>query len=283
MSQRVPRRRRWWPALLAVLALGAASACDQRAAFEQLIPAAEAAQGRQVFDQLQRRQFEPIEAMMSDRLRETGPTRPPLEQMATVFPGGSPTVARVVGAFTRTIDGVRFVELTHEYEFSGRWLLANVLFRQDGPGLVIERMQVVRTADSQERLNAFTFHGKGLLHYVMLVLVAITPVFVIAVFVLLLRTKVPRRKWLWAIAVLLGVGQVGFDWTSGRIGVQPFMVLVLGAAFVKGSPYSPLVLTWAAPIGAAVVLWKRRRWQAEAARRGPVVDPPPPPWSTGPA
>ena len=57
------------------------------------------------------------------------------------------------------------------------------------------------------------------------------------------------------------------------------MVLVLGAAFFKGAPYGPLILTWAAPIGAAVVLWKRRRWQAEAERRAPVVDPPPP-WST---
>jgi hypothetical protein len=274
------RGGKWRPALLAAIALAAASACDQRAAFERRIPVSEAAQGRQVFDQLQRRQFGPVEAMLSDRLREAGPSRPPLEQMAAVFTGGTPTVARVVGAFTRVVDGVRFVELTYEYDFSGRWYLATVLFRQDGPRRVIERMQVAPATDSQERLNAFTFAGKGVLHYTMLALVVATPVFITAIFVLLLRTTVPRRKWLWAIAVLLGIGQVGFDWTTGRIGVQPFMIQVLGAAFFKSGPYGPLTLTWAAPVGAAVVLWKRRGWREEAARRAQVIDPPPL-WSKG--
>lgn len=57
---------------------------------------------------------------------------------------------------------------------------------------------------SLETLNAFTFKNKGMLHIVFLILSIITPIFILTVLVICVRTKIKKRKWLWIIFILLG-------------------------------------------------------------------------------
>jgi hypothetical protein len=87
------------------------------------------------------------------------------------------------------------------------------------------------------------------------------PIVAIVMLVLVLRTTVPRRKWLWILAVLVGVGRVSFNWTTGEIGLQPFQALLLGAAWFQPF-YGPLILSASPPLGALAFLWRRRQWRA---------------------
>jgi hypothetical protein len=250
---------------VAILALAlVACACDQRAAFERFVPKQEAALGRRLFDEIRRREFGSVELMLSAELAADGSVRAQLEQLAKLFPSEEPIGVLVVGAFTNTINDTRIVTMTYEYRYQQQWILANIVLRQSAGRQVIEGLHVQPAPDSQERLNAFTFRNKGPAHYVMVAASIAIPVFIVATFIVVLRTRGPRRRWLWALAVLFGVGQVSFNWTSGEADFRALHVVLLGGAFFKAGPYGPLTLMCAFPVGAFCFLWKRQQWLVTA-------------------
>jgi hypothetical protein len=72
-----------------------------------------------------------------------------------------------------------------------------------------------------ESLSRFTLRGKGTLHY------AVGP----ALYALLvcIRTPIRRRKWLWIIVTILGVGKQGIDWSSGELWYKvPHIAIIAG-------------------------------------------------------
>ena len=248
----------WCLAVAASLLL--AAGCNQQAAFERSIPAAEAAFGRQVFEQLQRRQFGAVEAVLSPAASGGEPVRPRLERVAAMFPSDAPTSVRVIGAATNMVNGNRLVQLTYEYQYPRRWVVANIALRQAAGHQVVERLNAQPTLTPQATVNAFTLGGKRLRHYVMLTATVAVPLFVLGTFVAVLRTHVPRRRWLWAVGVLLAIGEVSMNWTTGAVAFQPRRIGLLGAGFFKAGPYGPLTLMWLFPLGAIAFWWKRRDW-----------------------
>lgn len=239
----------------------AAIACDYRAAFERLIPKDDAAFAIDVFEQLRRREFEAVEARL-DKSVASASERSQLEQVAAVFGAEPPQGVRVIGASSNTVNGtITYVNLTLEYRFSRGWLVAAIALHRTGTVRTIDGLHVQPTSDSQEHLNRFTFSGKGLSNYVMLVLTIIVLVFIVGTLVVLWQTRVPRRKWLWALFVAVGIGQFTLNWTTGQVSFQP-QVSLLGAGFAKPGPYGPWFLSVAVPIGALIFLVRRRRWPA---------------------
>jgi hypothetical protein len=90
--------------------------------------------------------------------------------------------------------------------------------------------------------------------------------------VLVLRTAVPRRRWLWAIAVLIGIGKLSFNWSTGQVSVGLLQVTLLGSGFVKPAPFGLLTLMTSLPVGAIAFLWKRRSWLAPVRSQSPPPD-----------
>jgi hypothetical protein len=236
-------------------------ACDYRAAFERFIPKEDAAFAIDVFEQLRRREFEAVEARL-DKSVATVSARSQLEQVAAAFGAEPPQDVHVIGVSSNTINGtITYVNLTLEYRFSQGWLVAALALHRTGTVRTIDGLHVQPMSDSQEHLNRFTFSGKGLGNYVMLVLTIIVLVFIVGTLVVLWKTHVPRRKWLWALFVAVGIGQFTLNWTTGQVAFQP-QVSLLGAGFVKPGPYGPWFLSVAIPIGAVIFLVRRRRWLA---------------------
>jgi hypothetical protein len=125
-------------------------------------------------------------------------------------------------------------------------------------------MHLQRIPDSLQHINAFTFAGKGALHYLILGAALLTTLFTIASFVACVRTPGIRRKWLWAIFTAVGVTGVTLNWTTGTIGFQPVSIHLFGAAASATSPYSPWFVTASFPLGAVLFLVKRARLRSAA-------------------
>ncbi|WP_295640325.1 hypothetical protein [uncultured Methylibium sp.] len=244
--------------LIPVLAL-VLSACDQEAMFEKFVPKEEAALAKQVIFQLTARDFASVEAQLDPSLRSPD-LRSKLDEMAKQVPSGEPMSIRTVGAHTNTTNSITRFDLTFEYQYKDTWLVANaVLERRDGK-VVVQGIHFTPRTRSLEAENAFTLAGKSALHYAVLALAVAIPLLVVYALIVCVRTKVPKRKWLWLLFVAVGLVQFQFNWTTGAWGIQPLSFALLGAGFFKAGPVAPYIFTLAFPLGALVFLKKRRSY-----------------------
>jgi hypothetical protein len=234
--------------------------CDQQAWFDRLVPKEEAAVAKQVLASFGSRDFASIEQQLDASLSGAD-TRTKLEAIADQFPAGPPKSTEVVGSNTTTMSERVTYDLTFQYEYPDRWLLANVVLQRESGQLRVMGVHVNRLADSLQNQNRFTFAGKGALHWIFFALAVAIPVFIVVTLVLCARTAIPRRKWLWLLFVALGLVQISLNWSTGEWRITPVALLLLGAAVNKAGPGAPYILTFALPIGAVLFLLKRREWR----------------------
>jgi hypothetical protein len=263
--------------LLVLLVAALVAACDQQAALEGLLPKEEDAYARTVFTRLCQRDLAAIEAAVNPGVGEPDAIRAALQQAANLLPPEAPSSLRPMGVQVNVANGRRSVALTYELTFAKRWAVGLIVLRPDGARYVIDTLRVMPTADSQERLNAFDAPGKGLLHYAMLALVVVTPLFMLATFVMVLRTPGLPARWVWAVAALIGTGRITFDWTTGQWAIQALHFGLLGGGYMK-PPMGPLTLIWSAPLPALAFCWQRYRTRRRAVPDAPrpAPDSPPP-------
>ncbi|MBI1397584.1 MAG: hypothetical protein GC151_16545 [Betaproteobacteria bacterium] len=72
-----------------------------------------------------------------------------------------------------------------------------------------------------------------------------------------IRTRVPRRKWLWIVFIVLGVGKLAVDWTIGECRVFPASMQLFSASAFS-SPYGPWTVAVSLPVGAIEFLLYRK-------------------------
>jgi len=107
-------------------------------------------------------------------------------------------------------------------------------------------------------LYPFTLFGMAPLHYLVLLLCILVPVFILVTVVEIVRSS-KRRKWLWVLFAVIGVGKFGVQWVvGGRWIFQPLFVQLFGVSVLKYPMYQPWVLTVSFPLG-AVLFWLRSR------------------------
>ena len=196
--------------LLSVLTL---VGCDQKAWFEKFIPKEEEEFSKNYLALFQARDFEAIEAKIDPSLKNAQ-LRSKLEQIAAFFPAEKPTDIQTVGAQSFSNADMSQINLTFQYEYPGRWLLANVVLQKEGSDTVVTGVNVQPLRDSLENINRFTFEGKGGVHYAVFAVAVIVPLFVLSALVLCVRTPIPKRKWLWILFVLVGFAQLTLNWSE---------------------------------------------------------------------
>ncbi len=185
-------------------------------------------------------------------------TRSRIQEVVNLLDKGELISIEIVGVnVLRNKNKVRN-SLTYQLHFKDAWLLATFIVDDISGNLQIFRFQINTIPKSLEEINAFTFSGKSFRHYIILLLAACIPVFIVYTIVLCVRTKM-KRKWLWIIFMLFGVGKYSFNWTSGQMGFQPISFLIPGAAAFKGGPYAPWIISISVPIGALFFILKRRK------------------------
>jgi hypothetical protein len=206
---------------------------------------------RKWVDLLRQREFDQVGQKLDPSIPGSD-VRNTLDKMAEMFPAGEPKSTKVVDYNFRTHL------LTLEYEFPNKWLLVDILIKRMGGASTILAFRVSTIADSLEHNNRFSLVGKSVLQYGILGLALAAPIFSFYVLAFCLRTKNLNRKWLWAIFILVGVGKLGVNWTTGALIFTPLAVQVpCGGATTTMGVYGPWVVTVNLPLGAILFLRKR--------------------------
>ena len=243
--------------LIGVLLPIALAGCDQASSLNTMTPSEDEQVARGYIDLLRQNRFEQIEQDLAPDFK-TATIHETLVKMAALIPSQNPQSIKVVGADISRSPDFYQSNITLEYQFSTKWLLANVAVQKKAGVSSIIGFNVNPIPDSLENLNQFTLSGKSVLQYVVLALAVFVPLFSLYVLVLCIRTRTEKRKWLWIPFIVLGVGKFAIDWTTGRWSVMPLAVQLFGGgAFAP--PYGAWTLSVSLPLWAILFFVRARR------------------------
>ena len=221
-----------------------------------LLPEQELAFAKDYLNRLKNRDFDHAKALIDPSLQNEV-TDELLDRFARTLYPGEPLSVEVIGSQIDIRNGQWSGNFTFDYQYAEGWLLASTALKKVDDGYRVIGFSARRTAASQRELNAFRWAGLSPLHYAALVCEVFFLLFMIVSFVACLRTKMVRRKWLWAIATLIGWGSFQFNWASGVLAYQWLSFQIIGMGATKAGPAAPWILATTLPVG-AMLFWLRR-------------------------
>jgi hypothetical protein len=251
------RGRKWRQHVGWLLSVSLLVACNQEEMLQKFASPEEQAVAKKYIDQLRNRDFGEIEKAADPSIAGAS-LEDALKTMADLIPADPPVSVQLVGAhrMSSTSSGT-VVNLTFEYRFHDRFVLANVATKIINGVTSIVGFHVQPESGSLESRNRFTLGGKNALQYGVLTLAVGVAIFTLCVLVVCIRTKLKRRKWLWILFILFGFGKLSVNWATGQWGIQ-----VLAAQLFSASTYAdffgPWIISVSLPIGAMVFLRFRR-------------------------
>ena len=203
--------------------------------------------------------YDSIERELDPRLR-TDDLREKLNAMSQLLPTQEPKSVKVVGyRVVHHPDSSKTIAITLEYEFPSEWLLAELERSEDGDASTVTGFRIFPIAESVEKHNRFNIEHKSTGQYGVLLLALAALMVSIYGFISALRTPIGKKKWLWAIICLFGVGRVVVNWTTGAVGLTPLWVGFPPAGAFMVPLYSPWIVYAALPVGTMVFLIRRPR------------------------
>jgi len=226
------------------------------------ISLSDAAFAKQIYGDLRSNNWTAIKAIADTNLGKQD-LRSFVATASSYIPRDPPKSERVVHWGTRnnfrngqmTYQGS---SVTFEYEYSDRWIEAYATWRVVDGNRVLEGFGVYPHSAPLDVINRFSLSDKSFRHLVIFVSAIAMPVFSLFAFVVCLRTPMTRkRKILWAIFTLIGVGQVSLDWTSGQYSFHPANFMLFSSGFFRADAFSPYVISVTIPLGAIIFLVRR--------------------------
>jgi hypothetical protein len=253
----------------------ATAGCNRSAQVEAMAAPADVALAQGYIDLLRERRFEQIEKDLSPELRSVD-IRSKLARMAEAVPAQPPLSRSVVGyqVMRQVAKGAESTStnVTFEYRYAANYVLANVATLRKAGTVAVTGISAYPRPDSLEHQNAFTFAGKGPLHYAVLTLALLEPAFILYALATCIRTRMARRKWLWILFIVAGFFRFSLNWTTGAWSIEPLGFQLLGAGVVAMG-VGPWVLSVSVPVGAIAFLIRRRtQGSAPQSTAGPVPD-----------
>jgi len=239
-----------------VLLLLPIAACNFQKSLESMAPEEDKQAAKNYISLLQDRKFGELKSAMGSTLTADPNLDASLTKMADLTPQDEPRSIKLVGYRWIRINSTSRGELVFEYEFASSWSVISVVIEhQDGVSKIMG-MHVLPKKQSLEEENRFTWRNKSALHYAFIGAAVAVLIFSLISFVICLRTPRLPKKWLWAIATLVGVGNAGLSWTSGVWFFHPIYIL-LPTAMMSQQLYGPWIISVTLPLGAIIFLVKR--------------------------
>jgi len=182
-----------------------------------------------------------------------------MNQMRALIPAGTPDVTNLVGYNVfKSTEGQRY-NLTYQFGYGSKWILINAAWIElpDGKRQIIG-MNAQLLLEPLQQTHAFTFKQARPVHYVLFAAAILMPIFTIVTLVACIRTKLARRKWLWILFILFGLGQVTLNWTTGQLGFSLIFIQLFSGSAMASSIYSPWIISVSLPVG-ATLFWAFRK------------------------
>ena len=218
---------------------------------------------------LERHQTEAVMDRLDPTLR--GPeSEARILNVERLIPPGESTRHSTVTTFTFEFQGRALARTADEFVYGDRVALYDMLLsRSPGPrNWVLRGFHVQVATREQLKGNNFALAGKSAGQYAFLFFLVATPLLSFAALIKVLRTPKLRRKWLWCLVAVLGVGIARMNWATGAVNLMPLSVQLLGASVVRGSSsFAPWMLSVSMPLGAILILtgvWAKPRRTQEA-------------------
>ncbi|PZR72411.1 MAG: hypothetical protein DLM52_12960 [Chthoniobacterales bacterium] len=212
---------------------------------------------------------------MIDRRVVSIATPEELHKLHQILDKGEPAAVDLVGAQTGFFFGgtasKRDTNLTYQIKFPAAWVVADIQVQTNAAGRHVLNASCRPLPASLEVLNRFTFKGKAWIYYLFFAACLLVPLFIIAVLVLCIRSRV-RRRWAWIIFILIGFTQFQLNWSTGEWSFRPASFLLLGGSGFRNGLYGPWIISFGLPAGAIIFMLLRHRLR----RKGEPPPLPPP-------
>ena len=175
--------------------------------------------------------------------------------MRALCPKGNPVLGNVNVQWTE-VDGrsTTLKRFTYELGADDKWAMLEVVLETAGTTPVVAGVFVQPIGQSVLGANRFTFKEKGAIQFIWLALLIAAVSTSILAFVLVLRTKRLRLKWLWCLGVLVSFGMFQLNWVTGEWRFLPVSFLLLGGSGFQQGPLAPWIFSFAVPIIAIAFL-----------------------------
>ncbi|MEO8466487.1 MAG: hypothetical protein ABI640_14175 [Gammaproteobacteria bacterium] len=243
--------------LLLVALLAVVAGCSRQDPRLTQVPAADQALALYYVDQLRARNFDAIDRGAIPSVR--GPRLyDALLKMVEALPDNkdAPTSRQLVGAQVSTSPEGATTSLVFEYDFSGKWVLANVALLRKPDAVSLVALSVRAIPESLEERHRFRLAGKSPVHYVVLALAILFPLLTLYALIACARTKRSWTKMLWVLFILFGIGSFSINWTTGETLFSPYAIRLFGLS-VASVLYGPWFLSVSFPLGAVAFLVRR--------------------------
>ena len=246
--------------LLPLLVL--AAGCTQRDVVLN-VPAADQALAMTYVDLLRARKFDDIDRAAIPSVR--GPKLyAALLKMADTLPENeTPGSRKLVGAQVTTDQDGTTTNVVYEYDFSGKWVLANVVLLRKPGSVSLAGLSVRAIPESLEQHHRFRLTGKSAAHYLVLALAIAFPLLTLYALVACFRTTMSWQRWAWMLFILLSIGSFTINWTTGETQLSALAIGAFGAS-ATAALYGPWMLSVSLPLGALVFLLRRKVLTATA-------------------
>lgn len=257
--------------LLVSLALATSMGCSRVVEMASTRPAAKLA--RDLVEKLAAGDVRPLNDALLDRVK--GPdTESKLRQMAALFPTTKPTAINLMHyEETHSAGGPASAVVTFEWQYPAHSLVATLALQDQGGGYRVTSANVKPSSAAQ---NALTWEGKGAAHKAMAVAGVLVVVVILVGLIQWGRTRGLRRRWVWLAVILVGVGKVAFNWTTGQVASTAVAVQLLGIGLTREGAAGPWTLALSIPLGALAFLLTRPGKKRPIATEAPSPDLPPP-------
>ncbi len=178
-----------------------------------------------------------------------------------------PRSVELVGFNVKTSADQKLTMLNYQVELPDSWLLISVDVKVVGDEKGILGLGIHPMVDPQVQraANAFKLSGKSAMHFIILALAVAVPLFILYAVILCARSKT-RRKGLWIAFILLGIGTLVMNWTTGEIMFQPTVFQLFGVDFSR-KYYGPCLISVSFPLGAILFLLKRKKLSRDETNR----------------
>lgn len=184
----------------------------------------------------------------------------------------SPTARRLIGLSTfNSMKGPETQNLAYELTYPGKTVLYQITLQRPTATAAwgVETVNLNRATDAELARSGFTLSGRSLAQLSFLAATILSPLLMLTAIILVVRATGLKRKWLWALLALVGIGSATMNWTTGEANFQPITAMIIGAGVVKqgASNFFPWILKFTLPIGAVIALWRvaKARRDAKAA------------------
>lgn len=231
--------------------------------------------GKSYFEELRRRQADQI-IQSFDPSDDKDQLRSQLGKVFALVPQEEPLGVETLGASTECKgSGVCTKLIVLEYKYPDRWILFRVTVSNQSGHDAITDLTVEPESLPLASTSRFTLRGKGLLHYGILLMALLSVGIAIYALVLCIRTPIQKRRWLWIVITILGIGKLGIEWSSGELWYKVLYISILPAGF--GFDFESSFIYASIPAGAILFLLLRRRLRRAGVPALPINTVAPPP------